>query len=187
MSGAQKLKLAEIINRVPMFKGLPVQDRNQLLKIPRLIVQFPAGDKFIKYGAQDDSFYILLAGKASVQKNHIELAVVEAGDFLGEVGFICREARTATVEAITNIVAMCITHDSFVHLPIQLRDKIKDKLIAGLVTRVEQNSNEVTKLRDEVKDLEEEIEAMKGTPESDTKEDKTPDDKDDGLTELPIR
>lgn len=142
-----KMKLLEILNRIPLFKGLSAPERERVIATRHILKPFKAGTKFINYGDMDDSFFILLAGKANVIIGDQVLAEIGAGDFVGEVGFICGERRTASVQATTDVIAMCITHQAFSDVPTNLREKIKDKMIAGLVARIQSMNTELNTFR----------------------------------------
>lgn len=137
MLGISKLKLIEIANRVPLFKALDTHEKEQVISIPNIVKVINKGERFISYGEHNDNFFILLSGKASIYQKEQKIAVVEGGQFVGEVGFICATARTANAIAETDLITFCIDKKSFLMLPALLREKIKDKLITGLVERIE--------------------------------------------------
>ena len=66
--------------------------------------------------------------------------------FVGEVGFICNEPRSATVIAETDMLLMKIDNDSFQQLPDRVRSAIKDKIIFGLTQRAGQLSERLIEL-----------------------------------------
>lgn len=157
MSDFSKLKLMEIANRVPLFKELNLYEKEQIISINNIVKIIKKGKKFITFGDQDDSFYVLLSGTASVIKKDREIAEVHGGQFVGEVGFICRDPRTASIIAKTDLITFCIDRDKFSKLPIKLRDKIKDKVINGLVDRVEHMNDEIEQLNQKVEALDSDI------------------------------
>ena len=59
-------KLIDIANRVPLFKELNANETEQLITITNIVKMIKAGEKFISDGKYNDSFYILLSGKATV-------------------------------------------------------------------------------------------------------------------------
>ncbi|GAA5317036.1 MAG: hypothetical protein AseanaTS_22400 [Candidatus Pelagadaptatus aseana] len=130
-------KLLDVLNRIDLFADISAGDKERLL-VPRHIVKvFPQSDSLIQAGDSDDNFYILLAGKAGIYKAGQRVAEVTPGDFVGEMGFICGEPRTATVTADMDVIAMCLDNKAFAGLPSGLREKIKDRLIGALVKRVD--------------------------------------------------
>ena len=115
------------------------------------------GDVFIKKDHFDSDFYIVLNGEADITVNSQRVAEASSGDFIGEVGFICNEARSATVTAKTDIIAMRITRDLFDLLPIKVRESIKQKIINGLVERVTSQNTRILDLEEKVDTLEHEL------------------------------
>ena len=56
----------------------------------------------------DDSFYILIAGEVIVKKRGKRLAILRRGDCFGEMAYIGKIKRTATIEAFGNTILMKI-------------------------------------------------------------------------------
>lgn len=146
MTDITKLKLMEIANRVPLFKALNSHEKGQVIAINNIVKVIKKGTIFINYGDHNDNFFILLSGSASVYQHDRKIAQVKGGQFVGEVGFICGDARTATVIADTDLVTFCIDRSRFMYLPATLREKIKDRLINGLVDRVEFMNDHIAQL-----------------------------------------
>jgi CRP/FNR family cyclic AMP-dependent transcriptional regulator len=80
-------------------------------------------------------FYIVLSGNASAHRNGYQVGTIDPGQFIGEVGFICSEARTATAFARNDMLLLKINRQNFQSLPIKIRETIEDKVIEGLVDR----------------------------------------------------
>ena len=134
-----KAKLSGILRKIPLFKKLSETEITMILDMPKSYVSFSLGETIMKEGEQEDSFYILMNGEASVWRSNREIARVAPPNFLGEVGFIVGDPRVATVTAATdNVVAMKITSFHFKSLNSHIRECIKDKIIEGLVLRLNQ-------------------------------------------------
>ncbi|GAA6171090.1 hypothetical protein NBRC116592_07600 [Colwellia sp. KU-HH00111] len=146
MTDLTKLKLMEIANRVPLFKALNAHEKGQVIAIDNIVKVIKKDTAFINYGDRNDNFFILLSGSASVYQHDHKIAKVKGGQFVGEVGFICGDPRTATVVADTDLVTFCIDRSRFMYLPATLREKIKDRLINGLVDRVESMNEHIAQL-----------------------------------------
>lgn len=150
ISNVSKLKLLEFLNRVDLFKALSPRDRNEIAHLPNLVVMIEKDEVFIKRGEYDSSFYILLSGEASVTVKNNHIANVGPGHFIGEVGFICNEPRSATVTSLSEIIGLRITKDLFDKLPVKVRIGIESKIIAGLVERVTEQNKKIVDLEDKV-------------------------------------
>lgn len=154
ISNISKLKLLEFLNRIPLFKNLDANERKTVSNIPDLVVMIEKGNVFIKQNHLDSDFYILLNGEAEVTVDKQFIAKTTAGNFIGEVGFICNEPRSATVTAKTDIIALRVTRDLFDMLPLKVRESIKQKIINGLVDRVSKQNVKIIKLVEQVDVLE---------------------------------
>lgn len=163
-----KLKLLEFLNRINLFKSLTPKDREAIASLPNLVALIEKDSTFIKKNEYDSSFYIILNGEVMVMNGEKVIATVGDGHFVGEVGFICNEPRSATVKAKVDVIALKITKELFDLLPIKVREGIKEKIIAGLVTRVATQNTKISTLENELEtsqkayfDLQEQIEAQK--------------------------
>jgi CRP/FNR family transcriptional regulator, cyclic AMP receptor protein len=162
INNVSKLKLIEFLNRIDLFKSLNPRERNEIAHLPNLVVMLEQNETFIKRGEHDSSFYILLSGEVTVTVNKKHIADVGPGHFIGEVGFICNEPRSATVKSLTEIIALRITKELFDKLPIKVREGIKSKVIAGLVERVVAQNTKIVELEEKVADFEAKDAAMEG-------------------------
>lgn len=76
----------------------------------------------------------MLAGKATVSMKGQNMVQVGPPQLIGEVGFICKEARIATVIADEDVKVTRLDATNFARLPAKVREAIKDKIIAGPVS-----------------------------------------------------
>lgn len=129
-------KLTEILNKITLFKDLKEQELQSIVHMPKAYKTFAPGEVIVKEGDRESCFYILLTGSATVSLKDQELAYIVPPQFVGEVGFIFKEARIATVIASKQTLAMQLDADMFSRLPITVRETVKDKIIAGLVLRL---------------------------------------------------
>ncbi len=80
---------------------------------------FPAGVVIIRQGDMPDKFYIISNGRVEVieqQADGIEkfIAMLQAGDYFGEIGLMRQAPRNATVRALTDVDVMAMDHSTFV-------------------------------------------------------------------------
>lgn len=61
--------------------------------------RYETGEFVIREGDEDYSFYILLTGIVSVEKNGRHIDYLQVGDCFGEMGYITKGKRTASVKA----------------------------------------------------------------------------------------
>jgi serine/threonine protein kinase len=70
--------------------------------------EFQPGEAVISEGQLDNSFYILVSGDATVRKGDVDVYTLTRGECFGEIGFITREKRTASVVADSSVWVMRI-------------------------------------------------------------------------------
>ena len=85
--------------------------KEQVLEIMRAanVVRVHKGTVILTEGEIDDSFYIILSGRAVVRKNHRSIASITRGECFGEMAYLSGETRTATVMAETDCVLLKIS------------------------------------------------------------------------------
>jgi len=69
---------------------------------------YRAGEAIIREGELDLSFYIVLSGIVGIEKNGRHVDDLQEGDCFGEMGYLARTRRTATVVARTDVSLMKI-------------------------------------------------------------------------------
>lgn len=140
-------KLLEILGRIPLFKNLDEKEKKLVLSMPKVYELFSPNEHIVKEGEVSPFFYILLTGEANVVCRGQKVAKVKPPQFIGEVGFICREPRIATVVATEQVMAMKLDAANFEELPARIRETIKDKIISGLVSRLRQVNTALVDLK----------------------------------------
>jgi len=87
---------------IPLFSDLTQEEFNELTK-RMMIHAVPAGKLIIRDGEAGSSVFILTRGSvkvySTIQGKRVDLAVLQASDFFGEIAFLTGMPRTATVEA----------------------------------------------------------------------------------------
>jgi CRP-like cAMP-binding protein len=140
-------KLKQLMNRLDFFRCLDLKDRDNLVEKQLIKVRSYRKDEYlIEYGEHGDEFFMLMTGMLDVKTSSGKtVAELEPGQVFGEVAFILNEKRSASVIASEDVVVMLIDHKTLKLMPVTLRDKIKDKLIGGLVHRVEELNSKLEK------------------------------------------
>lgn len=93
-----------------LAKKLRIEDKNDLTPdftalletMPSGLYKYPAGTEVVREGDMGDEVYVVFCGKLLVsrKKGHpapIELGALEEGDLFGEIGFLMKFPRSATV------------------------------------------------------------------------------------------
>jgi CRP-like cAMP-binding protein len=96
----QKAKLLALIERIPIFSGLPIEGCGKILSLCSKVT-LEEDDTLCRQGDQSDSMYILLFGKLAVRiENSSAIASIDPVTSIGEMGVFTGEPRSATVEAM---------------------------------------------------------------------------------------
>ena len=93
------------IKQLGFFKGFTDADIWELIRACTW-QNYPDNTTIIREGEADHSFYIMLAGVASVVKNGQKIDNLQEGDCFGEMGYLTRAQRSASVIAKTDISLM---------------------------------------------------------------------------------
>ena len=100
------------LQKFSIFAGLGADELASLLGLTD-IVEIPAGALIVQAGEPGHCLYVLLEGRAKVTVDAdgrgIELAVIESGDFFGEVSLVDDGLRSANVTAVDPCVLLRIT------------------------------------------------------------------------------
>ena len=108
VTGVDSAWLAEM----PLFEGV---DRPTLAALASLFAteQIPEDRDIIREGDPGDRFYILVRGKAEVIKSSARIAILEDGDYFGEIALLSDQPRNATVRSVTPCVCLILPRDHF--------------------------------------------------------------------------
>ena len=101
----------ETLARIPLFADVLDADQIGRLAGRCHTAVFPAGARLMTEGDFGSSMFALVEGSVSVtvaagRKDALAIAELSAGDFVGEMSLLTGARRSATVEALTEVVAV---------------------------------------------------------------------------------
>jgi CRP-like cAMP-binding protein len=106
------MTLAQLRKRIPLFSGIEPADFEHL---ERCFVRrrFGAGQVLFHMGDEGGSLYIIERGRAKVtipatSGEELILAILSAGDLLGEISLFDGKPRSATVQALEETEVLCL-------------------------------------------------------------------------------
>ncbi|MGR8947461.1 MAG: protein kinase domain-containing protein [Gammaproteobacteria bacterium] len=110
------------VKQLDFFQGFPDAEIWEIVRAGNW-QDYSDGQEIIIEGELDDSFYIIVHGTVSVKKSGKELRTLFAGDCFGEMGYLAKTKRTATIAAHgdTSILKVNSTVISQVSLNCQVR------------------------------------------------------------------
>jgi CRP-like cAMP-binding protein len=72
-----------------------------------------AGDTVVTEGDEADRFYLVRSGRLEVRHSAKRLAILQGGDFFGEVAILTGGRRNATVRALEDSQLLCLSRSDF--------------------------------------------------------------------------
>lgn len=152
------------IHSVPAFRGL---DKNMIQRLvaESSLLSIPAGGLLMKEGEQGDALYVIIHGMARVSHglsdNNVNIALLRAGDYLGEWSLMTGAPRAATVSAITRLDVVRIDCKLFLEF-IEENPEIRDRLdiVAHNRHEILENTTTIPESKDQVRTVVSEIESI---------------------------
>lgn len=137
------------LKRVPLFSGL-TDSQIERLAAGSVRRNFPRGRTIVAEGEPSQSLYILLSGRAKVQRSDTEgkeviLAVLGPGECFGEMSLIDDAPRSASVITLESSDFMSIAKDSFKAMLIS-SPEICMRIMKGLVKRLREADKKIETL-----------------------------------------
>ncbi len=107
-------------NTIPYFHTLPDKDYQKVVQYARRRTYLP-GDVIVRERTLTDTFCIIETGKVEITKkfadgDEMTLALMEEGDFFGEMALLDQGPRSASVKALTETTILELSRESFEQL-----------------------------------------------------------------------
>jgi CRP-like cAMP-binding protein len=90
--------------------------------------RFKVGDVLFKEGDISKEIFLIREGRVRINKKGKWVADLKAGDFVGEMGVLDRQPRSATAEAIENTVVSVLESN-------KLQEKLEEEPMVGLLVK----------------------------------------------------
>ena len=123
------------IQDIEFFKDFP---ESEIWEIIRACVwqSCNAGDEIIIEGDIDDSFYIIVSGTAEVSKEGHVLGNLQQGDCFGEMGYLEKARRSATIKAQETMQLMKINATLIDQVSVECQLRFSKLFLRTLVRRL---------------------------------------------------
>ncbi|CDI73672.1 CAMP-dependent protein kinase regulatory subunit, putative [Eimeria praecox] len=111
-------QVVHLLSGVHVIKLLSLEQLRELARAFQ-VVEIREREVIMHEGEPADKFCIVLEGMVSIQKSpgpgkpRKEVAVVKAGEYLGEIGFLNNQPRTASCVAKTKVKLLCLGRAEF--------------------------------------------------------------------------
>jgi CRP-like cAMP-binding protein len=109
---AGPLDAASVLGTVPFFSGLDEKRRRSMVSQGKEL-SYKEGDTIVDEGTMGVGFYLILDGRAEVRKKGRVLAILEKGQFFGEMSLIDEQPRSADVVAVSPTKCWAISSWAF--------------------------------------------------------------------------
>jgi serine/threonine-protein kinase len=100
--------VVDYIQSVPFFEDFTKTQVKGILNSSN-VLKVSSGKVIVAEGEIDDSFFILLSGRASVRKGDKSIAMIQRGECFGEMSYLSGQSRAATVVAETDCIFLKIS------------------------------------------------------------------------------
>lgn len=124
-----KRDVADALGGVGLFSKCTNAQRRTIARHAQ-IAELPAGLELIKEGEPGDALFVILDGRAIVQRDGAEVNQVGPGAYFGEMAILDGEPRSATVVAATDITVAVIGIRMFRTLLREFSDLAEQLLVA---------------------------------------------------------
>jgi CRP/FNR family transcriptional regulator, cyclic AMP receptor protein len=137
-----------LLKRVPLFSELAPEELERISRVavPR---SYPKGVRVFHEGDHSDACYIVRSGDLRVTREHsdgraIALATLGPGDIFGELAMLDGEARSASVEALSDCELLALPAGD-VRALLRGSAEITVKLVIALTRRLRESNERISR------------------------------------------
>jgi CRP-like cAMP-binding protein len=139
----------DLIRRVPLF-SLLTNDQAQSIADSVVKRRYRRGEIIVEHGRKSNALYILLTGRARVltsdsRGREVILAVLQSGDYVGEMSLIDNEPHSATVRAEVQTDMLVLGRAEFARC-LPENSSLSYAILRGLVQRLRNADRQIESL-----------------------------------------
>ncbi|MFC2163529.1 Crp/Fnr family transcriptional regulator [Acidobacteriota bacterium] len=120
------------------------------MKSGKLGKEYGKGEVIVQQGEKDDCMYEILEGKVEVLQvrdgKEVRLAVLDKGEFFGEMAIFEKEVRSATVRALSEVRALTIDKRTLLRR-ISEDPTLAFRIMERMSHRIREMDNEIVRLK----------------------------------------
>ncbi|MEK9629103.1 MAG: cyclic nucleotide-binding domain-containing protein [Nitrospinota bacterium] len=142
-----------LINNIPFFREFSQEQKREIGALNNRVDVFEPKATIVNEGGEDITVFVLLKAEAIVTRNDLPKVVINTlsmGALFGEVSFLTKTPRTTNIIAKTEAKVLRLDAEMFSKLKSETRDKLKDKFIEVLVSRISEMNSALVKLKVEL-------------------------------------
>ena len=109
---------------------------------------FPPGEEIILEGDVDNCFYVIINGEVRVRKADRDVDTLERGDCFGEMGFIARQSRSASIVARSPVTVMQVRSTLMERASLNCQLQFHKVFLNTMVRRLSRTTEQFTQSTD---------------------------------------
>jgi serine/threonine protein kinase len=141
LPGREKFKL---VGDLSFFQDFPESEVWEVINASSWR-DFDPGSEIIIEGDSDNCFYVIVNGDVDVRKGHINVDVLTRGDCFGEMGFIAKHARTATIIAKSPVSVMQVRAGLMERASLNCQLRFHKAFLRTMIGRLSKTTAQVSK------------------------------------------
>jgi CRP-like cAMP-binding protein len=125
-----------------LFSGLTKRHLKQLAEACT-DARYRPGTTMVVEGQPGDTFFVIVDGEAAVLRGVRRVAKLGPGDFFGEISLLDGGPRTATVEAVNQVLAIRLSRPTFNQM-LRVEPKTGVKILDEVAHRIREREKVLT-------------------------------------------
>lgn len=133
-----------MVRRLSFFKEFSYPEVWEVLNASKWEIH-NRGESIIVEGEVDESFFIIVSGEVNVVKGDKSLGLLKEGDCFGEMGYMSKTQRTATVTSRDGVAVMRVNSTLIEQASMQCQLRFHKVFLRTLIERLTRTSERVAK------------------------------------------
>ena len=131
-----------IVKELSFFSAFPDSEIWEVLRVS-VWNEYQAEKEILTEGKLDDAFYIIVAGQVEVRKTDSPLGRLKKGDCFGEMGYITKEKRTASIYSSAPVILLKINSTSIEQTSLGCQLHFHKVFLRTLIQRLSQTTEKL--------------------------------------------
>lgn len=133
----------DAVKQLDFFAGFPDAEIWEILRASTW-QEYDAEDDIIVEGDMDDCFYIIVNGDVQVMKNSSVIRTLEKGDCFGEMGYLAKTKRTASIKSRNSTALMKINSTVISQVSLNCQVRFLKVFLRTLIYRLSATTEKIS-------------------------------------------
>lgn len=133
----------DAVKKLEFFTGFPDAEIWEILRASTW-QDYDANDDIIVEGDMDDCFYIIINGNVEVMKNQSVIRTLKKGDCFGEMGYLAKTKRTASIKSRDNTSLMKINSTVISQVSLNCQVRFLKVFLRTLIYRLSATTEKIS-------------------------------------------